>query len=263
AISAGAAEYHDWDVLRAGCPQDYGVTLTNVTNHTGCLVLAGPRARDILQKITRADLSNEAFPWMGVRTITIGFCNVLALRVNYVGELGWELHMPMTHQVAIYEALCEAGAEYGLQDFGMYAMDSLRIEKCYRGWKTDLVHEYSPLMSALDRFVDLDKPDFPGRQALLNEKQQGSELRFVPLLVKSEQIAPLFCSTVWDGDDIVGLVTAGGYGHRVKSTIALAYMKPDYAKEGTRVAIDIAGERYSASVTSEPVYDPKNERLKS
>ena len=121
----------------------------------------------MLGKVTEADPSNTAFPWLSARQIEIGYARMLAMRVNYVGELGWELHVPMEQMVPIYEALWEAGREFDMRDFGMYAMDSLRLEKVYRGWKGDMTHEYTPLMASLDRFVDFQKPGFKGLEALV------------------------------------------------------------------------------------------------
>ena len=145
--------------------------IENVTARYGSLILAGPRAREALARVTEADLSNAAFPWLSAREIEIGYARMLALRVNYVGELGWELHAPIEHMAATYDALWRAGEEFGIRDFGMYAMDSLRLEKGYRGWKSDLTHEYTPLMAGLDRLIAFDKPDFIGKAALLAERE--------------------------------------------------------------------------------------------
>ena len=120
------------------------------------MILAGPRARDVLGQVTDADLSNQAFPWLSAREIEIGFTKLLALRINYVGELGWELHVPVEGLVPVYDAVVAADAQHGIKDFGMYALDSLRLEKCYRAWKVDMTHEYTPLDAGLDRFVQLD-----------------------------------------------------------------------------------------------------------
>ncbi|HET9019031.1 MAG TPA: FAD-dependent oxidoreductase, partial [Acetobacteraceae bacterium] len=163
--SAASAEWHDADLLHAALPADGNVRIEEVSAQLGTLVLAGPRARDVLGQVTRADLSNAAFPWLSAREIEIGAATVLALRVNYIGELGWELHAPMEHMVALYEALHHAGAPHGLRDFGIYAVESMRLDKCYRGWKVDLETGFSPLEAALERVVDLAKPDFVGRAA--------------------------------------------------------------------------------------------------
>jgi dimethylglycine dehydrogenase len=262
-ISAAAAEWHDLDWLHRHLPADGSVRIENLSARLGSLVLAGPKSREVLAKVTDADLSNDRFPWLGAREIEIGFARMLALRVNYVGELGWELHAPMENLVATYEALWAAGTSHGIRDFGMYAMDSLRLEKCYRGWKTDMTHEYTPLMASLERFVDFQKPGFTGMAALTEESRVGPKERLVPLLLDEvgDADAPA-CATVWQNDSRVGLVTSGGFGHALGRSIALAYVRPDLAGPGTRLDIEILGERRGAIVGREPLYDPTNARLK-
>ncbi len=263
ALGAAAAEWHDRDWLAAHLPDDGSVTLTNETARYGTLVLTGPRSRDLLATVTNCDLSSEAFPWMSARAIEIGTARVWALRVSYAGELGWELHVPMENLVAVYDRLWEQGEAMGLRDFGLYAMESLRIEKCYRSWKVDFDSDYSPLRASLDRFVKLDKPDFVGREALLREKQQGTKDRFVPFLLADGKTDAPFCSTIWLNGEAVGLVTSGGYGHRLERSIALGYLRCDLANEGQEVEIEILGERRRATVAREPLYDPGNERLRA
>ncbi|MBV9784547.1 MAG: FAD-dependent oxidoreductase [Acidisphaera sp.] len=260
-LGASAGEWHDEDRLRASLPS--GIELRNTSAHTSTLVLAGPRSRDLLSTLTRADLGNDAFPWLSWRRITVGAIEVTALRVNYVGELGWELHVPMENLVAVYEMLHEAGRAYDIRDFGLYAIDSLRLEKCYRSWKQDLSTEWSAWAAGLNRFVKLEKPDFPGRSALLTEQRQGIRERLVPLLVDATDAdAPAF-SSVFDNGKRVGLVTSGGYGHRLERSIALAYIRADLASPGRALEVEIFGERRRATVGVEPLYDPANARLKA
>ncbi|HXT08202.1 MAG TPA: FAD-dependent oxidoreductase [Roseiarcus sp.] len=263
-ISAAAALWHDIDGLEAHKPQDGSVSLEDISARYGSLVLAGPRARDVLAKITEADLSNRAFPWLSAREIEIGYARMLALRVNYVGELGWELHAPMEHLAATYARLWEAGEEHGIRDFGMYAMDSLRLEKGYRGWKGDLTYEYTPLMANLDRFVAFDKGEFRGRAALLAERVQGPKERLVPLTLDEpgDADAP-YCSTVWHGAQRVGLTVSAGYGHALQKAIALAYVRADLTTPGTKLDIEILGKRCAALVGADPLYDPQNLRLRA
>ncbi|MFI5019624.1 MAG: aminomethyltransferase family protein, partial [Dongiales bacterium] len=213
--------------------------------------------------VTDADLANKAFPWLSAREIEIGFARMLALRVNYVGELGWELHVPMESLVPVYEALWAAGSAHGIRDFGMYAMDSLRLEKCYRGWKSDMTHEYTPLMASLDRFVDFQKPEFKGMAALAEESRRGPKERLVPLVLDEagDADAPS-CAAVWQNGTRVGLVTTAGYGHAIGRSIALAYVRSDLAAPDTRLEIEILGERRAAVVAREPIYDPENARLR-
>jgi dimethylglycine dehydrogenase len=142
-------------------------------------------------------------------------------------------------------------------------MDSLRLEKGYRGWKSDMTHEYTPLMASLDRFVDFQKPGFRGMAALVQESKHGPKERFVPLLLDDagDTDAPP-CATVWQGEERVGLVTSGGYGHSIGRSIALAYVRRDLATPDTRLEVEILGERRAAIVAHEPVYDPENARLR-
>jgi dimethylglycine dehydrogenase len=262
-ISAAAAEWHDLDWIARHLPADGSVRVTNLSARLGSLVLAGPRARDVLGAVSETDLSNAAFPWLAAREIEIGYGRCLALRVNYVGELGWELHAPMENLVPLYDALRSAGEKHGIRDFGMYAMDSLRLEKCYRGWKSDMTHEYTPLMASLDRFVDLAKPAFRGRDALVKEHNSGPKERLVPLALDDagDADAPA-CAPVWQDGAIVGLVSSGGYGHWLKKSIALAYVRSDLATPGTALDIEILGARRPARVMREPLYDPENARLR-
>jgi dimethylglycine dehydrogenase len=259
--SAASAEWHDEQWLRAHLPADGSVRLRNLTARYGTLVLAGPHAREVLSRITAADLSNAAFPWLAARRIEIGFAKILALRINYVGELGWELHLPLESQLPVYEGLMAAGAAYGIRDFGMYATDSLRLEKGYPAWKVDLSHEFTPLEASLDRFVTLDKQDFVGRDALLRQRDAGIARRLAPLVVETEVEAP-FCASVFAGGERVGLVGSAGYGHTLQRSIALAYVTSELATPGTALEIEIFGARCPAVVATEPLYDPDNLRLR-
>jgi dimethylglycine dehydrogenase len=262
-ISAAAAEWHDIDGLEARLPSDGSVRVENVTTRYGSLILAGPRARDALAAVTEADLSNAAFPWLSSREIEIGYARMLALRVNYVGELGWELHVPVEHMAATYAALWRAAEPHEVRDFGMYAMDSLRLEKGYRGWKSDLTHEYTPLTASLDRFVAFDKPEFIGKAALLKQRAEGPRERLVSLVLDEpgEADAP-YCSPVFSGGAIVGLTVSSGWGHAIAKSIALAYVRSDLAAPGMALEVEILGRRAGASVGVEPLYDPGNARLR-
>jgi dimethylglycine dehydrogenase len=215
----------------------------------------------VLAAVTEADLSNEAFPWLSAREIEIGYARLLALRVTYVGELGWELHVPMEHLAPVYDALWQAGVAHGIADFGVYAVESLRLEKCYRAWQADLTQEYTPLAAGLGRLVDFEKPEFRGRAALLREREAGPRERLVSLVLDEagDCDAPT-CAPVRYQGKVIGLVTSGGYGHRIGKSIALAYLRRDLAAPGTAVEIEILGERRAATVAAEPLYDPGNAR---
>jgi len=263
-ISAAAGERHDEHWLRAHLPADpRAVQIENLSARFGSLIVVGPRSRELLARLTPARLDNESFPWLAVRTIEIGYTRAIALRVNYVGELGWELHIPVEHLLSVYDLLWEAGEPLGIGDYGLYAMDSLRLEKCYRGWKGDLTTEYTPLMASLDRFVKLDKPGgFIGQEALRREAAAGPRERFVPLLVDAADADAAPVSIVFSRDAVVGLVTSGGYGYRLRRSIALAYVRTDLAVPGTELEVEILGDRRRAVVGREPLYDPQNARLR-
>ena len=171
--------------------------------------------------------------------------------------------MPMEQLVSAYDAVWEAGKPAGIRDIGIYAVDSLRLEKCYRSWKQDLEIGYSPLAASLDRFVNLKKPSFVGREALFRESEKGPKTRFVPLILADDRLDAPFCATVFKEGERVGIVTSGGYGHRLRQSIALAYVRTDLAGEGTALEIEIFGERVRVIVKREPLYDPQNLRLRA
>jgi dimethylglycine dehydrogenase len=264
-VSAAAGERHDEHWLRAHLPErNAAVQIDNQTERFGTLIVVGPKSRELLAALTTADLSNQAFPWLAMSTIAIGPAQAIALRVNYVGELGWELHLPVEHLLAVYDLLWLAGEPFGISDFGLYAMDSLRLEKCYRAWKGDLTTEYTPFMASLERFVRLDKPGgFIGQEALRREARQGPRERFVPLIIDADDADAAAVSIVHQRDQVVGLVTSGGYGYRLRQSIALAYVRSDLAVAGTELEVEILGTRRRAVVGTEPLYDPQNLRLRA
>jgi len=264
-LSAASAERHDEDWLRAHFSPVHGeFGIANLTDRYGTLVVAGPRSRELLARVTDADVSNAALPWLGARALRIADADVLALRVSYVGELGYELHVAMEDLAAVHARLVEAGRELSLGHFGLYAVESLRLEKCYRSWKADLTSEYTPLSASLERFVRLDKAaDFIGRDALRRAAAAGVPERFVPLLVEAGDADAAAVSIVYRGAEAVGLVTSGGYGYRLKRSIALAYVRSDLSAPGTELEVGILGERRRAVVGREPLYDPDNLRLRA
>ena len=263
-ISAAIAATHDMDLLRQGLTADSAITVKDVTADFGTLIVAGPRARDVLAQVTKADLSNAGFPWLTAQYIETVSGRCLAMRVNYVGELGWELHAPVEQLPSLYAAIWAAGAAYDIRDFGLYAMDSLRVDKCYRGWKSDLESGYTPLEASLDRFVDVTKLDFVGKAALAAEHARGAAQRFVPLIFDEDGDAEApYCAQVFDGDANVGLTTSGVWSHTLNKSVALAYVKADKAVPGTKLQVNVLGQMRSATVHAEPLYDPKNQRLRA
>jgi dimethylglycine dehydrogenase len=263
-ISAAIAATHDMDLLTHSLPAGSPISVRDISAELGTLIIAGPRAREVLAQATTTDLSNKGFPWLTARDIDVVTGRVFAMRVNYVGELGWELHAPVAQIQALYEAVWQAGQAFGIRDFGLYAMDSLRIDKCYRGWKSDLESGYTPLEASLDRFVDVTKPAFVGREALLAEHQRGPVFRFVPLIFDADGDAePPYCAQVFSGSDNVGLTTSGVWSHTLKKSVALAYVRTDKAVPGVQLDVEILGRMCRATVHAEPLYDPKNERLRA
>jgi len=264
-LSAASAERHDEDWLRAHYSPVHGeVRIANLTERYGTLVVAGPLSRELLARVTDADVSNAGFPWLCARALRIAAADVLALRVSYVGELGYELHVARADLAAVHARLVEAGRELSLGHFGLYAVESLRLEKCYRSWKADLTSEYTPLTASLERFVRLDKAaDFIGRDALRRAAAAGVPERCVPLLVEARDADAAPVSIVYRGGEAVGLVSSGGYGYRLKQSIALAYLRSEHAAPGTELEVGILGERCRALVAREPLYDPQNLRLRA
>lgn len=262
-VSAGALQRLDHDYIRRYMPRDGSVRFTPLTGAMGVLVLAGPKARELLSRVTRADLSNEAFRWLTAQDIVVGKAPVNAMRVNFVGELGWELHHPIEYQNHIFDALFEAGEDLGLAPFGIRAMDAMRIEKSYRMIGTELSIEYSAYESAMDRFIKPDKGDFLGREALLAWKERGHGNRLVTLEVHDVDDADALGNNALLKDGrLVGRATGGNYGFRVGKSLALGMLEPELAEPGSEVDIEILGKTYRATVIPDSPFDPSNERLR-
>src|ERR1700677_281956 len=263
-ISAAALETHDFDTLEKLLPADNSVRIVKMTTQRGVLVLAGPRSREVLAKVADIDVSNEAFPWLTARRLSIGAASVLAMRVNFVGELGYEFHHPIEMQNAIFDALMEAGAPFGIKPFGIRAMDSLRLEKSYKLVGRELSIEYAPLESELQRFVDLDKGPFLGRDALIAWKRKGFENKLVTLEVQGVTDADARGSEpVMKDGAMIGRTTSGGYGWRMGKSLALAMVTPELSRVGDEVDVRILGEMRRAIVIPDSPYDPKNAALRS
>jgi dimethylglycine dehydrogenase len=264
-VSAGAYERHDHDCLRKLLPTDGSVRLNYLTTRLGVLVIAGPNARKLLQKLTATDLSNEAFPWLSGRDISVGHVSTHCLRVNFVGELGYEFHHPIEQQVALFDLLMDAGKEFGIRPYGIKAMSSLSIEKSYRLVPRELSIEYSAYESGLDRFVHPNKGQFVGRDALVEGREKGRNWNFVTMEV--DGITPAHSDTrgsepVYAKGRMIGRATNGGYGWRCGKSLALAMVKPDHALLGTELEIKILGEMFKTQVIAESPYDPDNLKLR-
>jgi dimethylglycine dehydrogenase len=260
-LSAAVAQLHDLDQFNWRKLAKEDVTITDKTEAFGVLVLAGPKAREVLGSCCEEDLSNAAFPWLSGRTATVaGISGVRLLRINYVGELGWELHVPMDSMPAVFDALMAAGKPHGIRLFGTYAMNSLRMEKAYRGWGSELTTEIDMFEASMARFIRLEKPDFIGKAASLSKKQRGERMRLVYLEVDATDSDCMGNEPVYSNGALAGVTTSGAYGHATDKSLAFAYVDPRLTAEGTPFEILMMGERRSARVTSECAWDADNRR---
>lgn len=263
-VSAAAYQRLDHDWLHRHMPADGSVRYENLTNALGVLVLAGPKARTLLERVSSDDFSNDGFKWLTAREVTIGMAPCRAMRVNFVGELGWELHHPIEYQNHIFDALWEAGQDMGLKPFGIRAMDSLRVEKSYRMPGAELSIEYAALESGLHRFVHPNKGEFVGRDGLARWQSRGFSNHYVTLEVDGVTDAdPVGNNPVMRNGSLVGRVTSGNYGFRLGKTLALAMVQPELAEPGTALVLDILGTRHDAVIVPESPFDPENVRLRA
>ncbi len=261
-ITAATAQWHDFELIKSRLPEDARFEVSDVTDQFMTQIFSGPKTRDILSEISDADLTQ---PWLSHQSAKINGTWVQLVRVSFAGELGWEIHSQVGDTVKIYDDIMAAGEKHGLIPIGMYALNSLRIEKGYRSWKGDLSSDYSMLEGGLDRFVKLDKPqDFIGKTAISIEKQKGVSKRFVTLIVEAgEEDAP-YMSTLWHDGEIVGETTSGDWGYRVGKSIALGMVRVDLAQPGTIIEVEIYGQKYKATVQpDQPLWDPDNERMRA
>lgn len=264
-ISGTAFGGHDLSWLQLHMPEDGSVIVEDVTSSRACIGLWGPRARAILERVTKADVSNEGHPYMTAKRITVGHVPVLALRVTYVGELGWEFYCPMEYGQCLWDTLWKAGEPDGLVPVGYRAIDSLRLEKGYRYWGADISPDYTPFEAGLGFFVKLDQGDFIGREALLKQKEKGLRQRLRCITLADPTQIPIGKEPIRarGEDHIVGWVTSGGYGYSVGKSIAYGYLPLEYAEVGTLLDVEILGERVDAVVECEPLWDPRGERIKT
>ncbi len=255
--SAAASELHDMDWLCGHIGPDEDVQIRSLTNDQTILVVAGPKARDVMQQVSRADWSDAAFPWLSVRECFIGFAPSTVMRVSFSGELAYEVHIPNASLYAAYLALREAGDPLGMQIFGALAVESMRLEMGYLHWKADLLTEFDPFETGLDRFVRMEKTDFVGKAALAERVKAGPHRKLITLELESEDgAAHPGASVMFDGQ-VVGTVTSGGWGHRVARNLAYAFVVPAIAIEGTLVTVDVLGQMINAKVVPTGPYAAK------
>jgi 4-methylaminobutanoate oxidase (formaldehyde-forming) len=255
--------------LKRHIPPGAHALVTNVTSAYSVLNVQGPKSRDLLSCVTNADMSNRAFPFLTLQEIDIGYAPVLALRVTYVGELGWELYFPTESSLHVFDLLVEAGKDVGLVNAGLQALDTLRLEKAYRDYGNDVDNLDTPLEVGLGRFVDFDKPGgFMGREALLGHKEAGLKYRLVQFLLKDPEPLLYYNEPIYRNGNLAGRILAGGYGHTLGGSVGLGYVENqggatvDYVRSGT-YEIQVAGVRSPAKASLRPLYDPMGERVRS
>jgi dimethylglycine dehydrogenase len=261
-VTASVGKRHDQHWLENNLPADGSVCMQDVTYQMGCLILAGPRSRDVLAKACYDDVSNAAFPFGTSQEIYVGRVKCRVNRMNYVGELGYEIFHPIESQIAVFQALMAAGDAFDLKMFGMYAMDSMRLEKGFLAWKSEMNVHHTPLETNVAWTVKMDK-DFIGRSGLEKQAADGIPRQLVCLVCAAEDADPWGYNPIFNGDRIVGMTSSGGYGHRTGKSIALGYVPLSLASPGTRLEVEVLGQKLAAEVMAMPLYDPKNERMKA
>jgi dimethylglycine dehydrogenase len=253
---------HDQHWMLENLPKDGSVEMDDLTYEMGCLVLVGPDSRKVLEKAVYGDVSNEALKFCNSKELYVGRAKCRVNRMNYVGELGFEIFHPIAQQISIYNTLMEAGGEFDIKLIGMHAMDSMRLEKGYLAWKSEMNVHHTPLETNVGWTVKLDK-EFIGKAGILKQKEDGIPLKLVCLVVEATDSDPWGYNPILLDGKKVGMTSSGGYGHRVEKSIALGYVTLEYAEPGTKLDVEILGRARSAEVVAMPLYDPKNEKMKS
>jgi dimethylglycine dehydrogenase len=260
-LSAASAELRDLDHLLQQREEGEEVEITNATEQRGVIVVAGPRSRELLGTLTDAPLDNASFPWRSAQEIEFAGVKTLALRINYVGELGWELHPMMADLESLYAAVWAAGESHGIANFGLYALNSLRMEKAYRGWGAELTNEVTMFDADMARFFNSKKDDFIGK--LATETADTGPLRLVYFSVDAINADVRGGEPIFVGDDCVGVTTSGGYGYAVEKSLGFGYVPPAQAVPGSVIEVGLLDARCPATVLTDPAYDPDNQRLMS
>tara|TARA_B100001123_G_scaffold143121_1_gene166354 strand:+ start:1574 stop:4006 length:2433 start_codon:yes stop_codon:yes gene_type:complete len=263
-VSAGAFQRLDHDWIHKWMPKDGSVHFENLTGSMGVLVVSGPKSRELMSRVSNTDFSNEKFKWLSCQHIDIGLAPCRAMRLNFVGELGWELHHPIEYQNHIFDKLVAAGKDLGLKPYGIRAMNSLRVEKSYKLVGTELSIEYSPYESGLDRFIHPNKGDFIGLAALNRWREKGFSNKLVTMEVHGVTDADVLGNNpIYNNGTVVGRATGGDFGFRLNKSIALGMVKPEIAKMGQKLEIDILGKMHKASIIEDSPYDPENKLLRA
>jgi dimethylglycine dehydrogenase len=254
-------QVHDLDWLTQHVLEDETVTIRDMTNELAILAVSGPRSREIIQPLTETDLSNETFAWLNAQEIQVAGVSCIALRVSYVGELGWELHHPIDSMLTLYDALVTSGEPHGLVHFGSYAMNEMRIEKGYKAWGSELTTEITPIEARIERFVDQSR-DFIGKDAVVARSKEQLSMVLVYCEVDTKDTECRGNEPVYSNGKLVGITTSGTWSHTSDKSLAFAYVSPELEQAGSRFDIQIMSERRDAVVLNAPVVDPQNKKLK-
>jgi heterotetrameric sarcosine oxidase gamma subunit len=262
-LTGGGTGRLDLAWLRQHAPTDGSVEIADVTSKYCAVGLWGPQARAVLQKVCAEDVSNQAFPYFTAQHLTIGYIPALALRLSYAGESGWEIYASTELGLKLWDTLWAAGQEVGLIAAGFGAFDSLRLEKGYRAWGSDIHSDYNPYEAGLGWTVKLNKGDFLGREALLKIKEAGISCKLCCLTLDNLQVVVMGKEPIYSGGQVLGYVTSANYGYSVGKFIVYGYLPLTHAAAGTKVEIDYFGQWLKATVTKEPLFDPEHVRLKT
>ena len=263
AVTGGAMGPHDLEWIRTHLPGDGSVAVADVSSALCCIGLWGPRARDLLSRVCDDDLSNDGFPYLAAKPIEIGEVPALALRISYVGELGWEIYAPTEFGLRLWDTLWEAGGPLGVIAAGGGAFDSLRLEKGYRLWGNDIHTEYNPYEAGIGFAVRMRKGDFIGRDALRRIRARGLERKLCCMTLDDPAAVVMGKEPILDGDRALGYVTSANYGHSIGRGIVYGYLPVEYSGAGTSVDVLYFDQRLRATVQQEPLYDPRGDKMKA
>jgi dimethylglycine dehydrogenase len=260
-FGSGIAEGYHMRWFEAHMPES-SVDVRSLRSELVGFSIAGPASRELLSRVTRNDVSNEAFPFMSIRPMDVGMVPGLVGRITFTGDLGYEIWVKPDYQLNLYRSLLAAGEDLGLRHLGGRALNSLRLEKSFGSWTREFTPDYTPLEAGLERFVDLRKNDFIGRDAVLEEKQNGPKRRLVTFVIDDNSVDVNADEPVFHDDQVVGWVTSGGYAHHVGRSVALAYVPTELADAGDGFQVEILGDRRPATIVREPLFDPQAKRMR-
>jgi 4-methylaminobutanoate oxidase (formaldehyde-forming) len=266
-VTAGATEIRDFDWLSRHIPEECNAVLTNVSSAYAMFGVMGPKSRHLLSRLTNADLSNDAFPFATAQEIDFAYARPLALRMSYVGELGWELYVPSEFATGVFDYLLTEGKKFGLKLVGLHAVDSLRLEKGYRHWGSDITPDDTPFEAGLGFAVKLDKGDFIGREALLNQDERGVTRRLVMFTLDDPEPLLYHDEPIYRNGQLISSVTHGSYAHLLGCAMGMGYLEnPDDISDkwivDGRYEIEVEGQLIPSKAHLKAPYDPLNKRVR-